>query len=74
MRAVKDTIIELAQALPEECMWDEVMERIYVLQKIERGLLDADEGRTISHEEVFREFEDDESGVSDDLEPASSNF
>jgi predicted transcriptional regulator len=63
MRAVKDTIIELAQALPEECTWDEVMERIYVLQKIERGLLDADEGRTIPHEEVFREFEDDEDPV-----------
>jgi predicted transcriptional regulator len=57
MKAVKDTIVELARTLPEECTWDEVMERIYVLQKIERGLRDADEGRTVPHDEVFGEFE-----------------
>ncbi len=65
MKAVKDAILELARDLPDRCTWDEVMERIHVPQKIERGLRDADEGRTVPHDEVFREFEDDEGDPMD---------
>jgi predicted transcriptional regulator len=59
MNAVKDALMELARQLPEECTWDEVMYKIFVLQKIDAGLKDADEGRTISHEQVFEEFSHD---------------
>jgi predicted transcriptional regulator len=59
MTGVKEALLELAQQLPDECTWDEVMYRIYVRQKIEAGLRDAEEGRTVSHEEVFEEFSDD---------------
>ncbi len=59
MNAVKDALMELARQLPEECTWDEVMYKIFVLQKIDAGLKDADEGRTIPHEEVFEEFSHD---------------
>ena len=38
------------------CTWDEVMYRIFVLQKIDAGLQDADAGRMVSHEDVFKEF------------------
>jgi predicted transcriptional regulator len=55
MNNIKDALLELAQQLPEECTWDEVMYRVFVRQKIDAGLKDADAGRTISHEEVFEE-------------------
>jgi predicted transcriptional regulator len=35
------------------------MYRIYVRQKIESGIRDADEGRLVPHEEVFKEFTHD---------------
>jgi predicted transcriptional regulator len=58
MNDVKDAVLELARQLPQECTWDEVMYRVFVRQKIDAGLKDADAGRTISHEDVFEEFAD----------------
>jgi predicted transcriptional regulator len=59
MQAVKDAMLEMARALPPEATWDDVMDRIYVRQKIEDGIRDADEGRTTPHDEIFEEFADD---------------
>jgi predicted transcriptional regulator len=56
MNDVKEAVLELARQLPEECTWDEVMYRIFVRQKIDAGLKEAEEGRTILHDEVFEEF------------------
>jgi predicted transcriptional regulator len=56
MSPVKEAMLELAKNLPDECTWDEVMYQVYVRQKIEAGIKDADEGRVISHEEILREF------------------
>jgi predicted transcriptional regulator len=56
MNDVKEAVLELARQLPEECTWDEVMYRIFVRQKIDAGLKDADASRTIPHDEVFEEF------------------
>jgi predicted transcriptional regulator len=58
MTDVKNAVLELARQLPNECTWDEVMYRIFVRQKIDAGLKDADAGRTIAHEDVFEEFAD----------------
>jgi hypothetical protein len=44
--------VKLITRLPEEVSWDDIMYRIYVKRKIEEGVMAADEGRTISHEEV----------------------
>jgi predicted transcriptional regulator len=63
MNDVKDAVLELAQQLPEACTWDEVMYRIFVRQKIDAGLKEADEGRTIPHDEVFEEFAHDDHQV-----------
>jgi predicted transcriptional regulator len=57
MSSVKEQVIELVNTLPDECTWDDVMYQIYVRQKIEAGLKDADEGRLVPHEEVFKESE-----------------
>ena len=49
---VKETVRSLLDRLPDSCTLDDVLYHVYVLQAIERGLADADAGRTVSHEEV----------------------
>lgn len=38
--------------LPDHATWDDIIYELYVKQKIEEGLKDAEEGRVISHEDV----------------------
>lgn len=52
MSTAKDEAIKMIARLPEEVSWDEIMYKIYVMRKIEEGLKAAEEGRTVSHEEV----------------------
>lgn len=52
MRTARDEAIKTISGLPEEASWDEIMYKIYVRKKIDEGLKAANEGRTISHEEV----------------------
>ena len=61
MSSVKDSLRSIVDQLPDECTWDEVMDRIYVRQKIESGLADESAGRTVSHDEVFRKYQSDAS-------------
>jgi predicted transcriptional regulator len=56
MAKIKDSLLELVRQLPDECTWDDVMYQIYVRQKIEAGIKDADEGRMVDHDVVFEEF------------------
>ena len=56
MSTAKDEAIKMIARLPEEVSWDEIMYKIYVKRKIEEGLKAADEGRTVSHEEVKERF------------------
>ena len=39
---------------PADASVEEAMERLYFLSKVERGLQQADAGKTLSHEEVRR--------------------
>ena len=61
MSGVKETDIrrkvdETLQTLPVDATWADVMERIYVRQKIENGLSDVAEGKTLSVAEVRKRF------------------
>jgi len=61
MSGVKDTDIrrkvdETLQTLPVDATWADVMDRIYVRQKIENGLSDVAEGKTLSVAEVRKRF------------------
>jgi len=58
MSTVKESVLELVHNLSDECTWDDVMYQIYVRQKIEAGIRDADAGHTVPHEAVFKEFDD----------------
>jgi len=42
----------LLQDLPEETSWDDLMYRIYVRQKIEKGLKDSENGRLRTTDEL----------------------
>jgi predicted transcriptional regulator len=52
MQTVKQEVVDLLNRLPEDCSLEDVQYHLYVLQKIERGLKDANEGRVRSQEEV----------------------
>lgn len=56
MSTIREEIRDLAEKLPEEATWDDVMYELYVRQKIAAGIKAADEGRVVPHEEVKRRF------------------
>jgi predicted transcriptional regulator len=57
MAITKKQIIEAIEAMPqtEFANIDKVIEEIILLEKIERGIKDIEEGRVITHEEMKKE-------------------
>ncbi|MFZ1934928.1 MAG: hypothetical protein WCB27_15910 [Thermoguttaceae bacterium] len=53
---VKSAVRQLAETLPDDATWDDVMYRVYVRQAIDAGLRDAAEGRLVDVAEVRRQF------------------
>jgi predicted transcriptional regulator len=51
-KSAKKTTFALIERLDEDVTYDDIMYELYAIQKIERGLRDAEEGRTVSHDEV----------------------
>lgn len=52
MQTVKQIVHDIADHLPEQATFDDVMYAIYVRQKLEEGLRDLDECRAYTQEEV----------------------
>ncbi len=52
MGAVKQEVRRIAEELPEDATWDDVMEQVYVIQAIEAGLKASKEGRRRTVEAV----------------------
>jgi predicted transcriptional regulator len=52
MATAKKAVSELLKKLPDNCSLEDVQYHLYVLQKVERGLKDAEEGRVYSQQEV----------------------
>lgn len=48
----KELVLEAVKDLPENAAVEDAMERLLLLAKIERGIEQADAGKTISHDEV----------------------
>jgi predicted transcriptional regulator len=59
---IKEEARRIVEQLPDDASWEDLMYRICVRQAIEAGLKDADQGRTLSLEEVRRKF----AGAQDD--------
>lgn len=53
--SIKEEARRLIEALPEEATWEDLQHRIYIRQRIEEGLRDSREGRTVPLEEARRQ-------------------
>lgn len=57
LQSAKQEAIETIQKLPDNIDLDEIVYRLYVINKIQQGMQDVEAGHTISHEELTREIE-----------------
>jgi len=51
----KKDVLEVIQKLPDDASLEDIMYELYFRARVDRGLRDAREGRTISHEELLRD-------------------
>lgn len=51
---VKDKVLRAVRDLPADATYEDAMERLYVLYKVEQGLRQLEEGQGIPHEEAKR--------------------
>lgn len=47
---IKQRALEAIQQLPPDATFEDVIERLYFLAKVERGLAQVDAGQTITHD------------------------
>jgi len=57
MPGVKQEVIKILDNLPDDCTFEDVQYHLFVLQKIDRGLNDAKEGRVYNQEEMEKRME-----------------
>lgn len=57
MQAAKQAALDAIAKLPDDADMDDIMYRLYVLDKIRKGREAAEQGRTTSHEDLKREIE-----------------
>ena len=48
----KEKVLQAVKNMPDDASIEDAMERILFLAKIEKGILQADSGQTITHEHV----------------------
>ena len=51
---IKHKILKALEELPEDTTFEDVMERLYFLYKIDKGLKQVEAGETIPHEEAIK--------------------
>lgn len=56
MATARDRMLEALKELPEDASYEEAIERLVFLAKIEAGLAEHDEGKNVSHEQVKARF------------------
>lgn len=54
--SIKEEARRLLEQLPDDMTWDDLMHQIYLRQTIESGLVDSQQGRTTSVEDVRAKF------------------
>ena len=56
MKNPKEIILNAIQALPENAGFEDVIEKLYLMSKIEKGISQADQEQTFSHEDAQQKF------------------
>lgn len=54
MESAKQTVQKILEVLPEGASLEDIQYHIYVRQKVEQGLADAEAGRVVTHDEAMR--------------------
>ena len=52
MVSIKDEVSALLRKLPDDCSMEDIQYHLYVLEKIRRGLSEADAGRSVPQDEA----------------------
>lgn len=50
--SAKQATLDLVERLEDDVSFEDIIYELYVLEKIQRGMKDAEEGRVVSHEEA----------------------
>jgi predicted transcriptional regulator len=50
---IKHRVLKAIEELPPDATFEDVMERLYFLYKIDKGLKQVEAGKTLSHEEAM---------------------
>ena len=53
---IREKVRDLAEHLPPNATWNDVMYQVAVYRSVERGLKESETGQTIPHEEILKEF------------------
>ncbi len=53
----KQKVIRVIESLDDDASVDEIIDRLYLLRKLELGIAQADDGDVIEHEQFFEELE-----------------
>ncbi len=52
MQTIKQEVGKLLKKMPDDCTLEDIQYHLYVLQKVERGFKDVEEGKVLSQETV----------------------
>ncbi len=50
----KEDMLAAIRALPPDASVDDAIEKLYLLQNVDRGITQAESGQTVSHDEARR--------------------
>jgi hypothetical protein len=53
---IREKVRDLAEHLPLNATWDDVMYQVAARRSVEQGLKESESGQTIPHEEILKEF------------------
>lgn len=52
--STKQAALRMIRRMPDDASLEDIMHELYFRQRVDRGLRELDEGKTVSHEEVKR--------------------
>lgn len=56
-KTIKQLVMDAIERLPDDCSIDDIMYRLYVIDRVLKGIEDADSGRVITTEDLLKRFE-----------------
>ena len=54
MESAKEQVQRILEVLPDDASLEDIQYHIYVRQKVDQGLADAEAGRVISHKDAMK--------------------